>query len=62
VDVDARTDSAGFVFVPPQLPTLATIESSTKPMINLVWLGFLTIVVGAGIAVLRRMKESKLME
>ena len=62
VDVDARTDSAGFVFVPPQLPTLASIELSTKPMINLVWLGFLTIVVGAGIAVLRRMKESKLME
>ena len=62
VDIDARTDSASFVFVPAQQPMLATIELSTKPMINLVWLGFLTIVIGAVIAVFRRMKESRLDE
>jgi cytochrome c-type biogenesis protein CcmF len=62
VDVDAGNDSAAFVYIPSQEPMLATIELSTKPMINLVWLGFLTIVVGAVMAVFRRMKESKLRE
>jgi hypothetical protein len=62
VDIDARNDSASYVYVPSQEPMLATIEISTKPMINLVWLGFLTIVVGAAVAVYRRMKESKLKE
>jgi cytochrome c biogenesis factor len=62
VDVDARNDSASYVYVPNTEPTLATIELSTKPMINLVWIGFMTIVVGAVMSVFRRMKESKLKE
>jgi len=60
VDIDARNDSATYVYVPSQEPMLATVEISTKPMINLVWLGFLTIVVGAVMSFLRRMKESKI--
>jgi cytochrome c-type biogenesis protein CcmF len=62
VSVDARNDSADYVYVPTQNPMLATIELSTKPMINLVWIGFITIVIGAIMAVFRRMKESKIKE
>jgi cytochrome c-type biogenesis protein CcmF len=62
VDIDARNDSATYVYVPSQDPMLATVELSTKPMINLVWLGFLTIVIGAAMSFFRRMKESKIKE
>jgi cytochrome c-type biogenesis protein CcmF len=62
VEIDAPNDSATYVYVPSQEPMLATVELSTKPMINLVWLGFLTIVIGAAISFIRRMKESKIKE
>ncbi|HBC46285.1 MAG TPA: hypothetical protein DCZ43_04495, partial [candidate division Zixibacteria bacterium] len=60
--VDAKNDSASYVLIPAQAAALATIELSTKPMINFVWLGFLIIVVGSGLAVVRRMRESKLQD
>lgn len=59
VAVNARSDSASFVLVPPIPTAEATVEISTKPMINLVWLGFIIIVIGSGIAVLRRMLEGR---
>jgi hypothetical protein len=59
ISVDAKSDSASYVLVPAEAGTMATIEVSTKPMINLVWFGFLIIVLGSGLAVVRRMRESK---
>ena len=58
---DLRVDenTAHFDLMPPASPRVATIALSTKPMINMVWFGFLMVVGGAVIAVIRRMKESK---
>ncbi len=59
VAVNARADSASYVLVPPMPTSSATIEISTKPMINLVWFGIILIVIGSAIAVIRRMRESR---
>ncbi len=59
VDLNPKANIANFVYIPARQAQLATIEVMTKPMINLVWLGFLILVIGAGIAVFRRMEESK---
>jgi cytochrome c-type biogenesis protein CcmF len=59
VAINARADSASYVLVPPMPISSATIEISTKPMINLVWLGFSIMVIGSAIAVIRRMRESR---
>ncbi len=59
VSINAIADSASYVLVPAQGISAATIEISTKPMINLVWLGFLIMVIGSAIAVIRRMRESR---
>jgi cytochrome c-type biogenesis protein CcmF len=58
INVDAVNDSASFILVPTLAPLMATIELSTKPMINLVWFGFIFIVIGSGIATYRRMKDN----
>jgi cytochrome c-type biogenesis protein CcmF len=57
VDVNPGENSAQFMFLPESRPMLATIEISTKPMINLVWIGFLGIVIGAIVAFYRRISE-----
>ena len=36
------------------------VEASVKPLINLVWLGVLTLVIGFFISVVRRTRESNL--
>lgn len=57
--VNAVEHSASLLVLPPQQPQLATIEISTKPLINLVWLGFTIICIGAAIATIRRMREGR---
>ncbi len=59
VDINPRDNYAQFFFHPETQPLLATIELSTKPMINLVWIGFLGIVAGAAVAFFRRMAERR---
>jgi cytochrome c-type biogenesis protein CcmF len=59
LDLQARENLAHFVFEPAGMPILASIEISIKPMINLVWIGFLIIVAGAVVAVFRRMSENR---
>lgn len=59
LDVRATDDLAHFMLDPAKLPLTASIQLSTKPMINLVWLGFLTMVAGAVVAVFRRMSEAR---
>jgi hypothetical protein len=58
IDINAVDSTASYILLPTKKPILATIEFSNKPMINLVWLGFLTIVFGTTLAVVRRMKET----
>ncbi|MEE9554767.1 MAG: cytochrome c biogenesis protein CcsA [candidate division Zixibacteria bacterium] len=58
-DVHPSHNAAMFTLGPPQLAQVATIALSTKPMINLVWFGFLLICIGATLAVLRRMAEAR---
>ncbi len=57
--LDAQNHAAHFDYTPAVMPQIATIALSTKPMVNLVWLGFLLIVAGAVVAVFRRMSEAK---
>jgi cytochrome c-type biogenesis protein CcmF len=59
IDLQASENLAHFVLDPAGMPLLASIEISIKPMINLVWIGFLMMVAGAVIAVFRRMSESR---
>ncbi len=59
LDLQAGENLAHFVLEPASMPLLASIEISTKPMINLVWIGFLMIVAGAVVAIFRRMAESR---
>ncbi len=59
LDLNTRENVAQIMFHPPTMPALASIEISTKPMINLVWIGFLLIVAGSLVAVFRRMAEAK---
>ena len=59
VDVNPAGNSAQFVFLPRTQPILATIEVSTKPMINLVWIGFMLLVAGAVVAFYRRISEKQ---
>ncbi|UCC78404.1 MAG: cytochrome c biogenesis protein CcsA [Candidatus Zixiibacteriota bacterium] len=59
VDINPRENHAQFIFDPESQPLLATVELSTKPMINLVWIGFLGIVAGAAVAFFRRMAERR---
>jgi hypothetical protein len=59
VDLQAAENLAHFVLEPATMPLLASIAISTKPMINLVWIGFLIMLAGAVIAVFRRMSESR---
>lgn len=58
-DIMASSNTAEFVYSPPHMPRVASIAISTKPLINLVWFGFIMIVGGAVIAVFRRMTEGK---
>ncbi len=59
LDLQAGENLAHFFLEPASTPLLASIVISTKPMINLVWIGFLMIVAGALVAVFRRMSESR---
>lgn len=59
IDLQADENLAHFVLRPTTMPLLASIAISTKPMINLVWIGFLMMVAGATVAVFRRMAESR---
>jgi cytochrome c-type biogenesis protein CcmF len=59
VSLNVEQNTAHFDFAPPQRPGMAMIALSTKPMINLVWLGFLMIIGGTVIAVVRRMGEAR---
>ena len=59
IDLQAGENLAHFTLKPASMPLLASIAISTKPMINLVWIGFLMMVAGAVIAVFRRMSESR---
>lgn len=58
-DLHLDHDAAMFAFTPPKQAQIATIALSSKPMINLVWIGFLLIVAGATVAVFRRMAEAR---
>ena len=59
VGVEPKNNTASLMLIPPQQPLLASIEVTHKPLINLVWIGFMIIVVGSIIGVVRRMRESK---
>jgi hypothetical protein len=59
LDINPDDKSIQLVYHPDVRPLLATVELSTKPMINLVWIGFLTIVAGAVIAFFRRIGEGR---
>jgi len=59
VDINPKNNIVQFVFQPGTQPLRATLELSTKPMINLVWIGFLGIVAGAIVAFSRRLTEGK---
>ncbi len=59
LDLQVDENLAHFVLEPATMPLLASIAISTKPMINLVWIGFLMMVAGAVVAVFRRMSESR---
>jgi cytochrome c biogenesis factor len=39
--------------------TVAILEFSTKPMVNLVWIGALLALLGSGLAGVRRALESR---
>lgn len=58
-EIDAGNNTARFILSPPQMAQVASIAISTKPMINLVWFGFILLVIGAIVAVFRRMREGK---
>lgn len=62
LDVNAATNTASYVIVPPQAAQLATIEVSTKPMINLVWFGFSIIIIGSAISWIRRSQDRRKQE
>lgn len=59
LDIRAADNLAHFTLDPARMPLMASIEVSTKPMINLVWIGFLIMVAGAVVAVFRRMSEAR---
>jgi hypothetical protein len=59
VDIHPEHNSVILYLEPSKDTYLATIEISTKPMINLVWFGFLGIVAGAVVAFVKRLSESK---
>ncbi len=59
LDLQAADNLAHFILQPVSIPISASIAISTKPMINLVWIGFLMIVAGSFLAVFRRMSESR---
>jgi len=59
MDLRVKDNIAQFAYSPPEMPQVASIAISTKPMINMVWAGFLLIVIGASIAVFRRMIEAR---
>jgi len=59
VDINPEDKQVQLIYYPESQPLLATVELSKKPLINLVWVGFLGIVAGAIIAFYRRMAESR---
>jgi cytochrome c-type biogenesis protein CcmF len=59
VDINPGSREIQLVYNPSDRPMLATIELSTKPMINLVWIGFLSVVAGAIIAFFRRLGDGR---
>ena len=59
MDINPDERTIQIIFNPEQEPMLATIEISTKPMINLVWIGFLTVVIGAIFSFFRRIGERR---
>jgi hypothetical protein len=59
VDINPKDNVVQFMRHPEVQPLIAAIELSTKPMINLVWIGFLGIVAGAIVAFYRRITEGK---
>jgi cytochrome c-type biogenesis protein CcmF len=60
LDLQAADNLAHFMLDPARMPLMASIEVSIKPMINLVWIGFLIMVAGAVVAVFRRMSEARI--
>ncbi len=44
----------------PQKGETLVVEASVKPMINLVWVGTVTLVIGFFLTILRRIQEARL--